>query len=239
MGFAGSGGSVVLVVAPHPDDEALGCGGSIVSHGMAGRVVHVLYLTSGEGGSAHHGAAALGPLREREAVAAARVLGVPLAHLRFLRFPDGGIDPANVTQVGAVVQVLRELRPALMYVPHPRDGSFDHRAAFGLVWRAAAMAGSRNFPQWGTEPHWVPTVLGYEVWAPIEQPQYGEDITAVVDRKADALACYGSQAASAKGEGASNLVGAGARHLAGFRGAAATGGYLEAFEVLRLGRVIA
>lgn len=40
------------------------------------------------------------------------------------------------------------------------------------------LAGSRNFPEWGTDPHWVPTVLGYEVWAAVSQPVYFEDITA-------------------------------------------------------------
>lgn len=231
--------STVLVVAPHPDDEVLGCGGSIVRNVQAGRAVHVLYLTSGERGSPLHSPEQLGPVREAEAAAAADVLGLD-AHqqLHFARFPDGGIDPADLEQVGAVARLLRRLRPMLVYLPHADDGSFDHRAGFELGWRALGMSGSRNFPEWGTGPHWVPTVLGYEVWAAISQPAYYEDITAVVERKVAALACYRSQAAGAKGPDQASHVGQGGTFLSGWRGACTTGGYREAFTVPRLGQVI-
>ena len=156
---------VVMVAAPHPDDEVLGCGGSIACHVDAGRQVFVLYLSSGERGCPGRPPADVGPLREQEAAQAMETLGIPAANLRFLRLPDGGINPALLDQVGAVTSALRELRPELLYLPHPDDASFDHRAAFTLCWRAAAMAGSRNFPEWGPRPHWVPAVLGYEVWS--------------------------------------------------------------------------
>ncbi|HEX5495283.1 MAG TPA: PIG-L deacetylase family protein [Mycobacteriales bacterium] len=227
-----------MVVAPHPDDEVLGCGGVIANHRVAGRAVHLVYLTSGERGSPHHGPEELGRLREEEAVAAAGVLDVPKSELTFLRLPDGGIDPADREQVGQTVRLLRDVRPGLVYLPHPADGSFDHRAAFALCWRAARMAGSRNYPEWGTGPHWVPTILGYEVWSPIADPQYTEDITGVLDRKLQALSRYSSQTSATKGAGVADIVGASAAHLSGFRGATATGGHREAFQVLRLGRVI-
>ena len=153
----------VLVIAPHPDDEVLACGGSILLHNDAGRVVHVLYLTSGERGSPYHTAGELRGAREAEATAAARALGIPVSRLHFARFPDGGILPTDLDQVAAVVRLLRDVRPDLVYLPHAEDASFDHRAGFELAWRALGMAGSRNFPEWGTEPHWVPTVLGYEI----------------------------------------------------------------------------
>jgi LmbE family N-acetylglucosaminyl deacetylase len=228
---------IVLVAAPHPDDEVLGCGGSIAHHAAAGRQVHVMYLTSGErGGPGHSGE--LGRLREREAVAAMDVLGVPAGNLSFLRIPDGRIDPAAPGQVGAVSAAVRRLRPALLYLPHPADASFDHRAAFQLCWRAAGMSGSRNFPGWGTGPHWVAAVLGYEVWSPISEPGYYQDITAVLPRKLEALACYQSQAAAAKGPGQATHAGPPAAFLSGFRGAVTTGGHREAFAVLRACRVI-
>ena len=152
--------------------------------------------------------------------------------------PDGGINPALLDQVGVVTSALRELRPQLLYLPHPDDASFDHRAAFTLCWRAAEMAGSRNFPEWGASPHWVPAVLGYEVWSPIREPAYFEDIDGVLDRKLAALACYQSQTPAAKGTGQASHVGAPAVFLPGFRGAVTTGGHREAFTVLRADRVI-
>ena len=228
----------VLVIAPHPDDEVLGCGGSIVRHVEAGRVVHVLYLTSGERGSPHHTPEQLLPIRESEAVNAAQELGIGVSDLHFSRFPDGCIQPADLGQVGVVVRLLREVRPALVYLPHAGDTSFDHRTGFELGWRALGMAGSRNFPEWGTDPHWVPTVLGYEVWAAIGQPVYFEDVTTVLDRKMVALACYASQAVGTKGPGQASHVGPAGAHLTGWRGGSTTGGHREAFTVLRLGQVI-
>lgn len=229
--------SDVLVISPHPDDEVLGCGGSIVNHRAAGREVHILYLTSGEQGCPGGGPDVCRTVREREAVSAAAALGVPAADLRWLRLPDGAIDARDLANVGCLVQVLRELRPRLLYVPHPDESSYDHRDAYQLCDRAAGLAGSRNHPEWGTNPHWVPAILGYEVWTPITAPQYTEDITTVIDRKIAALACYQSQTAAGKGPRQADYIGESARHLPGYRGAMTTGGYREAFTVLRLGRL--
>ncbi|MEV4416200.1 PIG-L deacetylase family protein [Catellatospora sp. NPDC049609] len=228
----------ILVIAPHPDDEVLGCGGSIANHVDAGREVAIAYLTSGEQGATATDRQAAGTIREREATQAAAALGVPETALRFLRLGDGLLDPHDTDQFTAVMALLREQRPQLLYLPHPDDASFDHQAAFALCWRAAGMAGSRNYPQCGAA-HWVPTILGYEVWSPIGAPQYLEDITSAADRRLAALHCYASQSAAAKGEGQASHVGAPGMHLPGFRGASTTGGFREAFSVLRLGSVIA
>lgn len=227
----------VLIIAPHPDDEVLGCGGSIANHVAAGHDVRVLYLTSGERGSPDIPAAALGPHREREAWAAMLALDVPAERLRFARIPDGRLDPGDLDQLGIVVGVLRKLLPDLLYLPHADEASYDHRAANALCWRAVGMAASRNFPEWGEQPHWVSAVLAYEVWSPIGEPSYTEDITTVISRKLAALACYDSQSSRAKGEGQATHVGPATSHLSAFRGAITTGGHREAFVVLRISRV--
>jgi LmbE family N-acetylglucosaminyl deacetylase len=227
----------VLVVAPHPDDEVLGCGGSIANHADRGHRVHVLYLSSGEHGGPTLPPEECGAVREQEAAAAAAVLGVPAEQLHFLRLPDGAIDARDLVHVGTVISLLRALRPSLVYLPHPGEVSFDHRDAFELCWRAAGMASSRNFPEHGITPWWVPTILGYEVWTPIAEPQYTCDITALIDRKTRALACYQSQRATAKGAGQADYIDHAGPLLGRWRGAMTTGGYREAFQVLRLGKV--
>lgn len=116
-----SASSTVLVIAPHPDDEILGCGGSMVRHVEAGHVVHVLYLTSGERASPHHTPEQLRPIREAEATNAAGTLGIAVSRLHFARFPDGGIQPADLDRVGVVVRLLREVRPELVSLPHAED----------------------------------------------------------------------------------------------------------------------
>jgi LmbE family N-acetylglucosaminyl deacetylase len=99
------------------------------------------------------------------------------------------------------------------------------------------MAGSANFPEWGGGPWWIPTILGYEVWSPIADPVYTEDITDTLDAKVRALACYRSQTQAAKGAGQADYIGEPARSLAGYRGAMTGGGFREAFTVHRLGTV--
>lgn len=159
------------------------------------------------------------------------------AQLHFLRLPDGAIDARNLAHVGMVIGLLRQLRPSLVYLPHPGEASFDHREGFELCWRAAGMASSRNFPEHRTTPWWVPTILACEVWTPIPDPQYTTDITSLIDRKTRALACYQSQRATAKGAGQADYIDHAGPLLARWRGAMTTGGYREAFQVLRLGKV--
>jgi|HubBroStandDraft_1064217.scaffolds.fasta_scaffold42608_1 LmbE family N-acetylglucosaminyl deacetylase len=225
----------VLVIAPHPDDEVLGCGGSIAKLTAAGAQVQVSYLTSGEQGSGEVPAGELGLLREREARAAVSVLGVDPDGLSFLRISDGAIDPRCLAQAEAVMRLVREVRPVLVYLPHEHDGSFDHQAAHQLAIRAVDMAGSRNFAHLG-DPHWVPAVLGYEVWSPISRPAYLEDIGEFAAARVAALGCYSSQ--TGKGAGQATHVGPAGLALAAYRGATTTGGHREAFSVLRIGRVL-
>jgi LmbE family N-acetylglucosaminyl deacetylase len=225
----------VLVFAPHPDDEVLGCGGSIAKLTAAGAHVHVAYLTSGEQGSGTIPPAELGSVREGEAHAAVSLLGVDPGDVTFARFADGQVSPHDLAQAEAVIRLVRQARPVVLYVPHEHDGSFDHQAAHRLVLRAADMAGSRNFAHLG-EPHWVPCVLGYEVWSPISRPSYWEDISAFTAAKAAALGCYSSQAG--KGAGQATHIGPAGLALAAHRGAATVGGHREAFTVIRTDRVL-
>jgi len=192
-------------------------------------------LTSGEQGSGTVPPAELGPAREGEARAAVSLLGADPADVTFARFGDGQVSPYDLTQAEAVIRLLRQVRPEVLYLPHEHDGSFDHEAAHRLVLRAADMAGSRNFAHLG-EPHWVPCVLGYEVWSPISRPSYLEDISAFTKAKAAALGCYSSQAG--KGGGQASHVGPAGLALAAHRGAATTGGHREAFTVIRTGQVM-
>lgn len=85
-------------------------------------------------------------VRETEATAAAQVLGIPVSRLRFARFPDGGIQPTGLDQVAAVVWLLREVRPDLVYLPHADDASFDHRAGFELAWHPLPVGTVKRSP---------------------------------------------------------------------------------------------
>src|SRR5947207_9627276 len=80
----------VLVISPHPDDESIGCGGTLRQHVVDGDAVHVVFLTSGERGGHGRAPRETAQLREQEARDAAKVLGV--GAIEFWRAPDGGVS---------------------------------------------------------------------------------------------------------------------------------------------------
>ena len=172
----------VLILAPHPDDEAIGCGGVICLHRRRGDPVRVAFLTSGERGLAGLSKETVQSIREAEAWAAAKVLGIE--QLEFLRLPDLGLDDVIVEAAERLRPLLETWLPDLIYLPHPEESHPDHAAALPIV--RTALIGFTARP----EP---PELRGYEVWSPMSRPGWVEDVTAVMPRKLRAIRCYQSQ----------------------------------------------
>jgi LmbE family N-acetylglucosaminyl deacetylase len=175
------------VLAPHPDDEVIGCGGALARHVQAGAPVTVAFLTDGR-----HGHSSLGGLRgaerrraeaelvvrrKQEAEAALSVLGIREAV--FLDEEDTAlaVAPRVVQRLAAL---LDDVRPQTVYAPFPLEEHPDHLAAAELL-LAAAERGGRGFD-----------CVGYEVWTPLVANAYVV-IDAVVDLKREALRRYVSQ----------------------------------------------
>jgi LmbE family N-acetylglucosaminyl deacetylase len=99
----------ILVVAPHPDDESIGCGGTICLHHRQGDRVQAVFLTSGERGVANASSETAQAIREAEARAAGELLF--LDRLDFLRLPD--LDVAGHIETGALncARCWKQLRP--------------------------------------------------------------------------------------------------------------------------------
>ncbi len=180
----------VLVFAPHPDDEIIGCGGSIISLARGGHRVTAVYLTSGEGGSLDRAGAELAQLREEEARRGGRILGV--GEVIFLRNPDGllACSPENIT---AITKIIRETRPGLIYLPHQDESHPDHRVTCKLVVEAARRAAGPWFPGDGRTPWGGSSLLAYEVLSPLCEVSYVEDVSPVIDVKIEALKEHHSQ----------------------------------------------
>ena len=131
-----------LVLAPHPDDESLGCGGLIALAAAQGRQVHVAVLTDGTGshtGSVRYPAPRLAALREAEAAEAVTRLGLPVSALHFLRLPDRYAPhdgPAFDAAVDRVRGLLGACSAATVLTTWRGDPHGDHLAA-SLIARAA------------------------------------------------------------------------------------------------------
>jgi len=129
----------VLVVAAHPDDEALGCAGTLFRHRRAGAEVSVLFLADGE--TARTGADSDGVARRtRMAEAAAAAMGG--LSVRMAGFPDNRLDAVAMLDLARAVEAaLAECDPTLVYTHHAGDLNIDHRRA-----HQAAMTACRPLP---------------------------------------------------------------------------------------------
>ncbi len=133
----GSGG--IVVVAPHPDDESLGCGGLIAEACARGVDVRLVVVSDGVGS---HRKSRLYPpdrlrdLREAETVEAAAALGLRQDAIHFLRLPDAAVPtrgPVAEQATGAIVAAARECAAGAVCVTWRHDPHCDHEAAAKLV----------------------------------------------------------------------------------------------------------
>ncbi|MFA7078484.1 MAG: PIG-L deacetylase family protein [Syntrophomonas sp.] len=180
----------VMVFAPHPDDDIIGCGGSIARHVQQGKPVSIVYMSSGEAGSLQHKSEDLARLREGEATAAAHSLGV--TDLTFLHFPDGYLE-FNKESLGCIVTLLRAKKPSLIYLPHSQDAVPDHQITNRLVLEGCRRAAGPWFPEYGKEVWQIKTVFGYEIWTPLQSVGYSENISSFMSDKLAALRMHKSQ----------------------------------------------
>lgn len=131
-----------MVFAPHPDDETLGCGGTILCKGDWGATVRIVFMT--DGAASHPGlipADQLARLRQGEAMAATASLGVPAQDVTWLGFPDAGLAHHHAQAVAQVAALLSQHRPPQIFVPYPKQEHPDHIAAHAIVVQALAEAG--------------------------------------------------------------------------------------------------
>lgn len=179
-------GERLLVLAPHPDDEVLGCGGLIALHAAEGRQIAVVIATDGAGAdNAGDDRDRYRARREQETIEGLAVLGVTEAP-QFLRFRDRGLanDPAALD--AHLRDAVARLRPDLIVAPSPVELHPDHVAL------AFALLGLVRDPE--PPPGLAPDarIAFYEVSQPF-RPNSLVDITGVAPRKASAAAKHASQ----------------------------------------------
>lgn len=194
-----------LIVAPHPDDESLGCGGAVALLSSMNRQTFVLVMT--DGAASHPNSVAyprerLRAVRESETLAALAQLGVTPQLVTFLRLDDrrmpNQFDDARGSgnSFEQVVEICRRrlasVRPQTILLPWRRDPHPDHRATWQVI--DAACQHTNDRPRLIEYPIWI-----WEMDEGDDAPRAGEvrawrlDISTVVERKQRAIAAHVSQ----------------------------------------------
>jgi LmbE family N-acetylglucosaminyl deacetylase len=221
------GAEKVLVLAPHMDDETIGCGGTLALHAKRGAQITVMFLTDGRNGSSDINALSAEErqrrqqeyieIRTTEARAALQRLGAN--KMICLDAEDGALSQCTWA-AEKLRDVLRRMQPDLVYVPFYLEEHVDHRAASQVLLDAVA----------GTSLQFQ--CIGYEVWTPLF-PNCLVRIDSSVEIKKQALQEYRSQLQQCDYLHAS--IGLNAHRSAGLlQQPGSTGGYAEAFHVTSL-----
>jgi LmbE family N-acetylglucosaminyl deacetylase len=124
-----------LVIAPHPDDESLGCGATIARLRSRGERVHIVIVTDGaaSGRSAVIGPETLAAIRRRETGNAAQELGVPLENVNFLDFPDSRTIEAASAIEATLGEQICALMPRRIFSPYGSDDHPDHQVIAAAI----------------------------------------------------------------------------------------------------------
>ena len=178
----------ILAFGAHPDDVELGCGGTLAKEIALGKKVGIVDLTRGELGT--RGSA---EIRDQEAAAAAKILGVSIRENLNMR--DGFFVNDEEHQL-AVIRMLRKYQPDIVLCNAIADRHIDHGKGSKLVSDACFLSGLMKIQteyNGENQPQWRPKVVYHYIqWKNIE-PDFVVDISGYLDKKVEAILAYGSQ----------------------------------------------
>lgn len=216
----------ILVIAPHPDDEVLGCAGIIKRFSLRGDKIYVLIATRGK--PEIYSKERIKNVRE-EALKAHKILGV--TETRFLNFPAPDLDLISIAEISeAISKVIAEFKIDTLFLPHHGDIHHDHKAVFN-----ASLVASRPVGNSGVKRIYSYETLSETEWAaPFCDeafiPTHFVDITETFAFKLEAMKCYKSQLREFPNPRSLKSVEA----LSIFRGSTVGFSHAEAFMTIRI-----
>jgi LmbE family N-acetylglucosaminyl deacetylase len=156
----------ILVIAPHPDDEVIGCGGFILNKIKEGNKVFVIFF-------GYIG----GKEREIEANEVKKKAGISSISFFNVKEPF----EFNNKNLKLLIKEIRNIDPHIILVPHKEEGDRDHKVCYEICREAIWMS---KIPEDKNKGHKnSPTVLLYEVHSPLTEVNYYEDISKVITKK--------------------------------------------------------
>lgn len=216
----------VLIIAPHPDDETLGCGGTILKLKAQGASVHWLIVTTIEGVSGFPQERV--PVRAQEIESVREAYGFDGVH--HCSLPAAALDTlAKGDLIGSVGTVIKSVRPDFVYIPYRNDVHSDHAAVFD-----AAVSAAKTF-----RSPFVKAIYAYETLSETDfglrpddtgfRPNLYEDISAYLDEKISIMSLFDGEMGEFPFPRSEECL----RALATLRGAQANCRAAEAFMILK------
>ncbi len=188
-------GKTVLSIQAHPDDAEFTCAGTLALLHDRGWRVHIATMTPGDCGSAELSPEEIGRIRRGEAAAAAELLD---GNYHCLECKDVFIMYDTPTLL-RVVDLLRRVKPDLVFAPSPRDYFVDHENTSRLVWTGCFSCGMPNVKTGDTPPHHTPHLYyvdameGKDILGEVIRPAIYVDIGGKIDLKQEMLRKHDSQ----------------------------------------------
>jgi N-acetylglucosamine malate deacetylase 1 len=218
--------NVVAIVA-HPDDETLGCGGTLLKHRAAGD--HISWVIATEGHEPHWSAEMIAQ-KANEVEEISRAYGV--AQCVKLGFPSGRLDVTPQQElIEGIHGAISEIRPSMIYTVHGGDVHTDHQAVFTATMSAVKPFRMRELG--------VQRILSFEAISSTDgapplaervfMPQIYNDITDHINQKIDVMRLYATEIHQDPLPRGPEAI----RALARYRGAAVAVAYAEAFMLIR------
>lgn len=178
----------ILVLAAHPDDAELGCGGTILKHIHLGRKVGVVDFTRGELGTR-----GTPQIREKEAADSAKILG--LNARENLNLPDGFFQNSQEHQM-TVIRAIRKYQPQIVLASASYDRHPDHGRASDLAFEACFLSGLAKIETTNDgmkQEAWRPKALYHYIQSQFIKPDFVVDISDTWDKKMEAIMAFKSQ----------------------------------------------
>lgn len=178
----------ILVLAAHPDDAELGCGGTIIKHIKAGHRVGVVDLTRGELGT--RGTA---QTRDQEAAASAIILGLSIREN--LNLQDGFFQNNRENQL-VVVRAIRKYQPTIVLANAIVDRHPDHGRASDLAFDSCFLSGlAKVETKDGDKPQlaWRPKSVFHYIQSRFIEPDFVIDVSDSWEKKLEAIRAYKTQ----------------------------------------------
>lgn len=171
--------SRVLVVAPHMDDEVIGCGGTLLLHQALRSSVRVVFVSDSSTGASD--AAVADRIRAIRRAEMLRVrAALELDSITELGFPDSRLIHHEMPIAQGLAAEIGAFAPTQIFCPFPVDGHADHQACAYALGHATQITG------------WRGEIMAYEVWSAL-WPNLAVDIGTVAPQKAALIGLYASQ----------------------------------------------